>query len=92
MDNDTHNHSLSPYDRLIYLISDIYQPDQENLWLVSVVPLLLALSRKSSDYTRDLYEQQLDTLMEFYDWDFRGATYFRQFNTSQPLTPIFTLS
>ena len=50
------NLQQSPFERLIFLLRDIYHPDHEANWLISAVPLLLSLSKKSSDYDRDLFD------------------------------------
>ena len=68
----------------------IYDPEHEELWLTNIVPLLLSISKKSSDYTRLRFEETLGDLAAFYDWDFRKN--MKLHNSSQPYTPAFTLS
>ncbi len=58
------------------------------MWLTSTVPLIIALSKKSSDYDRFLFDESLDKLANYYDWDFRKN--FRD-NASQPYTPAYAL-
>jgi hypothetical protein len=48
----------------------------------------MSLSKKSSDYDRLLFEEPLDELANYYDWDFRHNF---QDNASQPYTPANTL-
>jgi hypothetical protein len=63
-------------------------PDYEELWVTSAVPLIISLAKKSSDYDRLLFEESLDKLANYIDWDFRKN--FRD-NASQPYTPAYTL-
>jgi hypothetical protein len=48
----------------------------------------MSLAKKSSDYDRLLFEESLDKLANYYDWDFRHN--FKD-NASQPYTPAHTL-
>ena len=57
---------------------------------MNIVPLLFSLVKKSSDYTRLRFEESLGDLTSYYDWDFRRN--FKLQNSSQPYTPLFTLS
>ncbi|KAL4502183.1 hypothetical protein ABPG72_000418 [Tetrahymena utriculariae] len=91
LDRET-NDSKTPYERLLYLIQEIYQPEQERLWLLSAVPLIMCLSKRTSDYDKNLFDEQLSKLAQFYDWDFRDSHNMRLYNSSQPLTPLYTLS
>lgn len=56
--------------------------------MTSAVPLILSLAKKSSDYDRLLFEESLDKLANYYDWDFRKNI---RDNASQPYTPAYTL-
>lgn len=78
-------------DRLVNIAMMLYNPEHEDLWLVNVVPLLLNLAKKSSDYTRLRFEETLGDLTAFYDWDFRKNMKLHN-HSSQPYTPAFTLS
>lgn len=84
--------SQAPTQRLLSLISDLYDPELEGLWLTSSMPLLLSLAKESSDYERLLFDEPLSETLKFYDFDFRGGDYLLQANRTQPLTPIFTLT
>jgi len=78
----------SPAERLFSLCNGLYVPEFEELWLTSTVPLLVSLSKRSSDYDRLIFEESLDKLANYYDWDFRHN--FKD-NASQPYTPAHTL-
>jgi len=41
----------------------IYVPSREDLWLRSAVPLILSLAKHTSDYSRELFDEQLDGLV-----------------------------
>ncbi|KRW98378.1 Protein kinase-like domain [Pseudocohnilembus persalinus] len=84
--NDPDN--KQPTDRLLYLIKKIYSPNEESLWLVSTVPLLLTLSTRSSDYEKELFEDQLEQVTKYIDWDFQDSILNKRFNSTQPITPI----
>ena len=77
-------------DKLINTAMMLYNPEFEDLWIVNIVPLLLMLAQKSSDYTRLRFEETLGDLTAYYDWDFRKDMRFN--NASQPYTPAFTLA
>ncbi len=47
-------------DRVINLLNDTYNPERENMWLRSAVPLLLSLCKRTSDYDRLLFENPLE--------------------------------
>ena len=50
---------------------------------------MLSLAKKASDYERVLFEESLDNLAVYYDWDFRKG--FKS-HASQPYTPAYTLN
>ena len=50
--------SISQY--IMNLLKEIYDPQYEQLWLKSAVPLLLTQCKKSSDYERMLFEHPLE--------------------------------
>lgn len=77
-------------NRIIDIFLNLYDQDHEELWLVNVVPLIYSDMKKSSDYTRLRFQENLGELTAFYDWDFRRN--MKLFNSSQPYTPAFTLA
>jgi hypothetical protein len=74
--------SVGIYSRIF---KKIYTQDYEYLWLNSVAPLLLTLSKSSSDYKRLFTQAKLEENMLQYDWDFRN---FRINDASLPYTPF----
>ena len=44
----------------------------------------MSLFKRGGDYDRLLFDQPLDEITKYYDWDFRGTTAAKQYNTSQP--------
>lgn len=77
-------------NRIIDIFRKLYDQEHEELWLVNVVPLIYSDMKKSSDYTRLRFEENLGDLTAFYDWDFRKN--MKLYNSSQPYTPAFTLA
>lgn len=75
---------------MIEILTRLYDPDNESLWLINVVPLIFSFVKDTSDYTRLRFEKPLAVVTAFYDWDFRKN--FKFYNNSQPFTPAFTLS
>lgn len=63
----------------------MYNKQHEELWLITVVPLLLTICRGSSDYSRLFSQAKLENNMIYYDWDFRN---FKMNDASLPYTPM----
>lgn len=78
----------SDIDRFMRIMQKLYNRESEGEWLVNVVPILLTLCRKSSNYSRPLTQTKLEDSMHFYDWDFRN---FKIHDSSLPYTPFTVL-
>jgi hypothetical protein len=46
------------------------------MWLRSAVPLLLSLSKQTSDYDRLLFDHPLEEGAQYYDLEYRDKKYF----------------
>jgi len=71
--------------KYLSIFKRLYKKKHEELWLISVVPLLLTICRGSSDYGRLFSQAKLETNMIYYDWDFRN---FKINDASLPYTPF----
>jgi hypothetical protein len=70
--------------KYLSIFKRFYKKKHEEMWLISVVPLLLTLCRSSSDYGRLFSQAKLENNMAYYDWDFRN---FKINDASLPYTP-----
>jgi len=81
-----------PMKRMLKLMESHYQPENEQQWLHLCVPLMLSLAKSSSDYSREIFDEPLTHFAQFIDIDFRNKNYYKHYNKSQPLTPIYSLT
>lgn len=63
-------------ERVLELLKETYNPERESMWLRSAVPLLLSLSKRSSDYDRFLFDQPLEEGAQYFDIEYRNSKYF----------------
>jgi hypothetical protein len=63
---------LSVSTKIIKLIEKIYSPENEEYWLVSAVPLILSLNKKTSNYNNPIFFGTLNDHARWYDIELRN--------------------
>jgi hypothetical protein len=87
--NDQNRLELDPAARLQSLMEVLYVDDEEDIWLTNAAYLLLAVSSRSSDFHRKIFDEPLQDC-EFTPLHLHALTATGAMNRSQPMTPLFT--
>ena len=86
--DDRNRLDLDPAVRMQQLLDQLYEPEEESVWLVNATFLLLSVSKQSSDFDRKIFTEPLK------DCQFAvmhvNQTGQAAHNRSQPMAPLTT--